>query len=279
MVHNDLGLLAEGAAMRRRPLTVTLMLVWMVLMLSGGSSVLRAQGVDAATRARVDALRTAASGMPAAKSSREIPVTEADTATRARLDTLLTTAPGTPAGKSLVGVAVAEARVALAQAVLAEEAPKDLAAMQQYAAGVLHALDPTLTATGPGAGYGVRRALAEIVTQVETTASADRKADATRLTARAMTAARGAQLDTEALVRVAQQLRKSSSLAEAVPLTTQARALAQRLLAGEHDTFEGGMPRPSTSGLFALQSSLTVLAVSRTGQVPSPVSATREAER
>lgn len=144
---------------------------------------------------------------------------------------------------------------------------------------MLHALDPTLTVTGPGAGYGVRRALTEIVAQVETTASADRKVDAMRLTARAMTAARAAVQDTETLVRVAQQLRTSSSVTEAVPLTTQARALAQRLLAGERGTIEAGMPGPSTGGLFALQSSLTVLAVSRTGQVPAPVTATREAGR
>jgi hypothetical protein len=202
-----------------------------------------------------------------------------DAGTRARLDVLLKTTSGTPGGKSLLAVALAEAQTALAQAVQAERAATDLAAMQRAAGGILHALNPTLVTSGPGAGYGVQRALSEIVAQVEATVAADTRSDVVRTTPRALAAARATQTVADALVRLAQRLRAATAAEDAAPLAQQARVLAQQVIAGPNGSSLG--PRAAGAapgGLLGVQSSLVVLIVNREGSVPSALR-TREVTR
>jgi hypothetical protein len=197
-------------------------------------------------------------------------------ATRTRLNTLLQTAPGTPSGKSLVGVALADAQVALAQAALAKRAPTDLAAMQAAAGNILHALDPTLVKSGPASGYGARRAIADVIAQIETTASADRKADVSRITPRALAAARAAQTAAESLVKVAQQVREAPSAEVAASLTDQAYRLAEETVAGTRPRVDRAPTGPG--GLLAVQAHLVGLAVGRMGEVPASLKAAARTE-
>jgi hypothetical protein len=195
---------------------------------------------------------------------------DADSLTRARLGTLLTAAPGTPEGKGLLPTALAEAQTAMAQAGLAEKASEDLAAMQQAAGGVLHALDPALTGGGPGLGYGLRRALEELIAQIEATAAADRKEDVAQVSPRALAAAHAAQQTVEALADAAKRLQSTKSAADAAPLARQMRELAGHVLVGPGVTRDRapGAIAP-VSGLYGVQSSLAVLFVVREGVLPT----------
>ena len=65
---------------------------------------------------------------------------------------------GTPMNQGLLPTAIAEAKIAAQHAALALKASGNLDQMKLHAGHVLHALDPSIEATGPGLGYGVKRA-------------------------------------------------------------------------------------------------------------------------
>jgi hypothetical protein len=114
----------------------------------------------------------------------------------------------------------------------------------------------------------VRRALTDIIGLIEATTAADHKTDVARTTPRALAAARAAQQATETLVRVAQQLRATTTLSEAAPLATRARELAQVVIAGPNGSPARATLGPGAGGLLTVQSSLLVLSVSREGVIP-----------
>lgn len=64
----------------------------------------------------------------------------------------------TPDQKGFLPVALQEAKVAEARAGLAASDLSDLDSMQLHSRHVLHALDPSVETSGPGAGYGVLKA-------------------------------------------------------------------------------------------------------------------------
>ena len=65
---------------------------------------------------------------------------------------------GTPMNQGLLPTAIAEAKIAAQHAALALKASGNLDQMKLHAGHVLHALDPSIEAAGPGLGYGVKRA-------------------------------------------------------------------------------------------------------------------------
>lgn len=71
----------------------------------------------------------------------------------------LTAWPDTPGQKGLLEVARMEATVAAEHAAYAVEGARNIASVKLHAGHVLHAVDPKLLPDGPGAGYGLTRAL------------------------------------------------------------------------------------------------------------------------
>lgn len=67
--------------------------------------------------------------------------------------------PDTPGQKGLLDVARMEATVAAEHAAYAVEGARNIASVKLHAGHVLHAVDPKLLPDGPGAGYGLTRAL------------------------------------------------------------------------------------------------------------------------
>src|SRR5688500_16171350 len=65
---------------------------------------------------------------------------------------------GTPMNQGLLPTAIAEAKIAAQHAALALKASGNLDQMKLHAGHVLHAVDPSIEAAGPGLGYGVKRA-------------------------------------------------------------------------------------------------------------------------
>jgi hypothetical protein len=73
----------------------------------------------------------------------------------------------TPAGMGLLETAVAEAATAVQHADLAVGDSLSVDGLRRHAGHVLHALDPTLVTSGPAMGYGLKRAAAEAVQQID----------------------------------------------------------------------------------------------------------------
>jgi hypothetical protein len=78
----------------------------------------------------------------------------------------------TPGGRGFLPVAMDEARVAIEHARLAAKS-LSLEDMQLHAGHVLHALDPEVVSTGPGAGYGVKKAAANAAQHLEMARTAE----------------------------------------------------------------------------------------------------------
>ena len=78
----------------------------------------------------------------------------------------------TPGARGFLPVAVDEARVAALHARLAAKSAT-LDEIALHAGHVLHALDPTHEPNGPGAGYGVKKAVAGALQHLEFAAKAE----------------------------------------------------------------------------------------------------------
>lgn len=189
------------------------------------------------------------------------PAAAQETALRSHLDPILTAAPDTPGGDGLLTVALAEAWVALQQARLAAAADADLAAVQRHARGVLHALDPQIEATGPGGGYGLRRAIAGIAERLAPVAATVDPAGAGRLAPPALATVERVDRWVDALVAVAQRTAAATSLADAQAASGELLAVARQLTFGRGGAGEGraafGSGEP---GLLAVHTTLRTLA-------------------
>jgi predicted lipoprotein with Yx(FWY)xxD motif len=78
-----------------------------------------------------------------------------------------TTFQDAPSQQGLLATALAEARIAAQHAALAAKAGDNLDAMKLHAGHVMHAIDPGIERTGPGLGFGVRRAAAGVVEHIQ----------------------------------------------------------------------------------------------------------------
>ena len=65
----------------------------------------------------------------------------------------------TPGNRALFDIALAEAAVAAEHAAYAVDGARDVAAVRLHLGHVLHAVDPTREASGPGTGYGLAKAI------------------------------------------------------------------------------------------------------------------------
>lgn len=98
----------------------------------------------------------------------------------------------TPDQKGFLPVALAEAKVAEAHAGLAASDLADLASMKLHSRHVLHALDPSVETSGPGAGYGVLAAAEGTKAHIGFAAASDGASDAVKLHATHVSEAAGA---------------------------------------------------------------------------------------
>ena len=84
----------------------------------------------------------------------------------AHLGHVMTGWKDTPEGKGLLPVAIDEADIAAEHARLAAQKPGDLAWMKAHTGHVMHAVDPSKEASGPGLGYGVKQASKGIILHI-----------------------------------------------------------------------------------------------------------------
>ncbi|MES2523805.1 MAG: hypothetical protein V4617_13955 [Gemmatimonadota bacterium] len=146
----------------------------------------------------------------------------------------------TPGGMGLLPVAMAEARIAAQHATLASRAPMDLAAMQLHAGHVIHALDPTIVAMGPGRGYGLKRAAAGVAAHIELAAKAEgAPANVTAHAPHIAASARNTGERVEQIIAIAKRIQAATTAVDAATLIGQLSSLCDGLVAGKDVNSDG----------------------------------------
>lgn len=158
----------------------------------------------------------------------------------AHLGHLLEAFTDTPMGHGLIPTALAEARTAAVHAGLAARDPNDLAAMKLHAGHVLHAVDPTAASSGPGLGYGVKRAALAAAAHAEMAGAVPGAApQVPQHAGHVGAAARNTVRRADTIVALARRVQGASTAAEAAPLVSQLVALATELTDGRDANTDG----------------------------------------
>lgn len=182
-------------------------------------------------------------------------------AVRARIGHLADASDGTPGGQGLVATARAEAEVVVRHAALAAADPTNLDQIKLHVGHVLHALDPTAVASGPGLGYGLRRAaqgIAEHAEAIWDTAEAPRPV---RMHAEHVTmSARNTVQRADSLAVLARRIREATTLQQAADLVDDLKVLADQLIPGVDANRDNGIGwRRGEGGLEVVRQHLNVL--------------------
>lgn len=146
----------------------------------------------------------------------------------------------TPDKSGFLPMALAEARIAAQHAAFSARTPDNLPSMQTHAGHVIHAIDPTQAPSGPGKGFGMKRAAGGIAQHVELaakepTASANVKSHAVHVA----TAARSAMARGDQAIAIAKQIQAATTAAAAASLVSQLVSICEQLVAGSDNNADG----------------------------------------
>lgn len=169
--------------------------------------------------------------------------------------------PTTPEERGLFVTAEREAVIIADQADMASKS-QDLAQVKQHAHGIIHAIDPSREPSGPGTGFGFRKAIVGADDHIEYAAisddaSANVKAGAEDYHAnQAVVVERG-----ELILALAGSIVDTGSLQEARALATEIRRLAVQNLKGVDEDGDGVIgSTPREYGLQQLRRDLLAMA-------------------
>jgi hypothetical protein len=155
----------------------------------------------------------------------------------------------TPGGVGLLPVAMAEARTAAQHATLAATNPNNLAGMKTHMGHVINALDPTIVATGPGQGYGAKKAALGVVTHIELAAKAPGASQNVITHANHIaTSARNAVQRADSIIVLAKLVQAATSAPEALAIVNQVISLSQQLIAGADANGDGRVTWEANEG-------------------------------
>jgi hypothetical protein len=168
----------------------------------------------------------------------------------------------TPNGAGLLPTAMAEARVAAQHAGLASRAATNLGQMKTHAGHIMHAVDPTAgAATGPGQGYGVKKAATAVAAHVELAARAEgAPANVATHSVHIATSARNTAKRVDEIVALCKQVQAATDVAAAAGLVSQIVSLADQLIAGGDANGDGRVGwQEGEGGLQQAQEHLTLM--------------------
>ncbi len=161
-----------------------------------------------------------------------------------------------PRQQGLLATALAEARIAAQHATLAAKTPDNLDAMKMHAGHVIHAVDPGVERTGPGLGFGVKRAAAGVVGHIQPAAKVPNvPVSVLTLASRVLASSNNTRRRSDEIVAVAQRIRAAATAAEASTDVARLDALTQQLTSGLDlnkdgqigwQTGEGGLEQAQT---------------------------------
>ncbi|MEX2528090.1 MAG: hypothetical protein WEA09_10680 [Gemmatimonadota bacterium] len=140
-----------------------------------------------------------------------------------------------PDGQGLLPTAQAEAQVAVQHADLAARDLFDVAAMQIHSRHVLHAVDPSAVESGPGLGFGVKRAAEGVAQHITLASEAEGASDNVKLhSGHVAASARTVAARAEEIVALVGRIQAAGTYDEAGGLVRQLQTLTQQLVSG-HD--------------------------------------------
>src|SRR5687767_11596436 len=144
-----------------------------------------------------------------------------------------TTFQDAPSQQGLLATALAEARIAAQHAALAAKSPANLDAMKTHAGHVIHAVDPGVEPTGPGLGFGVRRAAAGVVEHIQLAAKVPNVSpNVLTLAAHVLASSNNTVRRSAEIVAVVRRIRAAATAAEASADLARLNALAEQLTFG-----------------------------------------------
>ena len=169
---------------------------------------------------------------------------------------VMTTWKDTPNKQGFLPVAVADAKVAATHAGLMQNSPDNLDSVRLHAGHVLHALDPTLEAKGPGSGYGVKRAAAGALQHIQLAAKSEGASQNVQTHAGHVSASLSNVIAwNDQAIATAQKIRAATSASEAAALVTEVIAQTNSIANGMDankdgsigwQTGEGGLAQAQT---------------------------------
>jgi len=157
----------------------------------------------------------------------------------------------TPGGKGLLPTAIAEANIGIQHAGFAAKKPGDLAWMKTHTGHVLHTLDTSVEAKGPGKGYGMIKGANGAVKHIGFSAkspgaSGNVKAHTVHVTASTNNAIAWAR----EIVKLGKQVLAAGTASEAAPLVEKIKTLTGQLMAGMDANGDGKITwKPGEGGL------------------------------
>lgn len=141
--------------------------------------------------------------------------------------------PSTPEKVGLLTIAQTEAKIAAQHAALAARTPSNLQSMQTHAGHVIHALDPTVVTSGPGKGYGLKKAAAGVASHVELAAGSEGASAGVKTHAQHVaTASRSTIERADQIIALAERIRSAKDATEAAALVGQMASLCEQLESG-----------------------------------------------
>jgi hypothetical protein len=146
----------------------------------------------------------------------------------------------TPDKQGLLPTATAEARTAAAHAGLAARDLNDLTAMQLHAGHVLHAVSPAAGSSGPGLGYGVKRAAEGVAAHVTMAGAVQgAPADVAMHAMHVATAARTTVSRADQIATLVKRIQEAKTASDASALVSQLVSLANELTLGRDADADG----------------------------------------
>ena len=146
----------------------------------------------------------------------------------------------TPNNMGLLPLATAEANVAAQHAMLAMRAATNLDQMKLHAGHVIHAIDPTIVTSGPGRGYGLKRAATGVATHIELAAKAPGASQNVILHSNHIaTSSRNTVQRADSMLALAKKVQAATTVDEAAKLVSQMASLAPQLMAGADANGDG----------------------------------------
>ncbi len=146
----------------------------------------------------------------------------------------------TPNSMGLLPLAIAEANVAAQHAMLAMRASTNLDQMKLHAGHVIHAIDPTIVTSGPGRGYGLKRAATGVATHIELAAKAPGASQNVIMHSNHIaTSARNTVQRADSMLALAKKVQAATTVDEAAKLVSQMASLAPQLMAGADANHDG----------------------------------------
>jgi hypothetical protein len=167
----------------------------------------------------------------------------------------------TPGGYGLLRIALAEAEIVALHADLAAEAVNSLDDVRLHVDHMLHALDPAFVFSGPGLGYGLRRAVDEARLRIDSAAVAGAQSDNVRMhTAHISSALANTSHRADEILSLAQEILLSTSAAGVGSLLSQLTVASTALLPGQDADRDGLIGwQPGEGGLRQATWHMTLL--------------------